>query len=193
MIPVSPVPEPAQFDAKCRQPGAAWLASHPEAERPHDYWSQFRADLAAGFSDRCGYSAMHEPCGTIDHFASVRDSPALAYEWKNYRYAAQWLNSSKKKQAVLDPFLLEDGWFELQLPSLQLLATDRIPPALRPLVEQMKRSFPIFHDERIMRQRRGWYRMYQEGKLSLAGLHKVAPLIAQAEERRLAQPAQAVR
>jgi recombinational DNA repair ATPase RecF len=35
-------------------------------------------------------------------------------------------------------------------------------------------------------QRPRWYRMYQEGQLSLEGLRKVAPLIAAAEEKRLA-------
>lgn len=191
MIPVSPVPEPVSFDAACRQPGNAWLQRNPGAERPHDYWSAFRADLAAGFGNRCGYSAMYEPSGTIDHYESHRDCPAKTYEWSNYRFAAQWLNSSKKKQRVIDPYVVEDGWFEIQLPSLQLIATDRIPLALRPLVDQMKRSFPIFHDERILKQRRQWYRLYQEGKLSLAGLSEVAPLIAQAEARRLAVSAQA--
>ena len=127
MIPVSPVPEPASFDAACRQPGNAWLQRNPGAERPHDYWSAFRADLAAGFGNRCGYSAMYEPSGTIDHYESHRDCPAKTYEWSNYRFAAQWLNSSKKKQRVIDPYVVEDGWFEIQLPSLQLMATDRIP------------------------------------------------------------------
>jgi hypothetical protein len=36
------------------------------------------------------------------------------------------------------------------------------------------------HDERVVRQRREWYRMYQEGELSLDGLFKKAPLVARA-------------
>lgn len=36
------------------------------------------------------------------------------------------------------------------------------------------------HDERVVRQRREWYRMYQEGELTLDGLAKKAPLIAAA-------------
>jgi hypothetical protein len=35
-------------------------------------------------------------------------------------------------------------------------------------------------DERVLRQRREWYRMYQEGELTLEGLEKKAPLIAEA-------------
>ena len=39
------------------------------------------------------------------------------------------------------------------------------------------------HDERVMRQRREWYRMYQCGELSFDGLMNKAPLIAAAVER----------
>ena len=38
-------------------------------------------------------------------------------------------------------------------------------------------------NERVMRQRREWYRMYQCGELTLGGLRKKAPLIAAAVER----------
>ena len=38
-------------------------------------------------------------------------------------------------------------------------------------------------DERVMRQRREWYRMYQCGELSLDGLEGKAPLIAAAIDR----------
>ena len=38
-------------------------------------------------------------------------------------------------------------------------------------------------DERVLRQRREWYRMYQEHELSLESLRKKAPLIARAVER----------
>jgi hypothetical protein len=39
------------------------------------------------------------------------------------------------------------------------------------------------HDERVLRQRREWYRMYQEGKLTLTGLDEMAPLIAVAVKK----------
>jgi hypothetical protein len=50
----------------------------------------------------------------------------------------------------------------------------------------MLRWFPIAHDERILRQRRQWYAMFLERKLSLEGLRRVAPLIAVAVEKALA-------
>lgn len=188
MIPITPVPEPTSFDNDARQPGQSWMLKNPNAQRPYDYWSQFRANLATGFENRCGYSAMLTPDGTVDHYESFKSAPHLAYEWSNYRYAAQWLNSSKKNhQDVLDPYQVGPGWFEIQLPSLQLLTTNHIPVAFQGIVARMMKHFPIVHDERIIRQRRIWYKLYEQEKLTLDGLRDVAPLIAAAEEKRLGQ------
>jgi hypothetical protein len=186
VIPAAPVPEPSGFDERARRPGNAWLAENPHAPRPRDFWSPFRAVLAEGFANRCGFTAMHDLAGTVDHLRSYRTHPALAYEWSNYRYVAAWINSAKKTAEVLDPYVVGDGWFEVLLPSLQLAMTERVPPEHRDLAARTLSVLPIVHDERVMKQRRAWYKMYTEGKLSLEGLRVVAPLIAAAEERRLA-------
>jgi hypothetical protein len=185
VIPVAPVAEPASLDEAARKPGNAWLAQHPGTRRPRDYWSRFRGILAEGFANRCGYSAMHEPVGTVDHFRSYTTDPQLTYEWANYRFASQWLNSSKGSGEVLDPYEIEEGWFEILLPSLQLVLTDKIPPAVRARAEATLKRLPIEHDERIVKQRRRWYQQYQEGKLSLEGLSDNAPLIAAAVRKQL--------
>ena len=52
MIRVQPVPEPADFQEKAAIPGRAWLATHPDATRPEDYWSHFRNELDDGFKKR---------------------------------------------------------------------------------------------------------------------------------------------
>lgn len=189
MIPVNRQvlePEPEDFDAKCRQKGLAWLQRNPQGtrkqKRPTDYWSPFRPVLADRFANLCAYGAMHEPVGTVDHFQPIKADETLAYEWRNYRYASGWLNSSKSKcAAVLDPFDVQPGWFEVLLPSLQLVARkDRIPEALHPLVDETLKRLHLCDDERIVRQRRQWLKMYEEGHLDLAGLQELAPLIAEA-------------
>lgn len=185
MIPVAPVPEPSGFDERGRRPGNAWLLENPGVKRPRDYWSPFRAVLAEGFANRCGYTAMHDLAGTVDHLRSYKTNPELAYEWSNYRYVAAWINSAKKAGEVLDPYEVGEGWFEVLLPSLQLVATDKVPPERREFVERTLKHLPIAHDERVLKQRRCWYKLYTERKLSLAGLREVAPLIAAAEEKRL--------
>ena len=143
-------------------------------------------DIATGFHDLCAYSAMYLSHGTVDHFVSWHEDRLKAYEWDNYCYCADWINSSKRNEPstrLLDPFAVTDGWFEIILPSLQLTVADTVPCRVRPLAEYTIKRLRLVHDERVMRQRREWYRMYQCGELTLVGLKKKAPLIAAAVAR----------
>jgi hypothetical protein len=182
MIPFSPPPEPEHFDAKARQPGNEWLAKNPQAKRPKDYWSEFRNDLADGFKNICAYSVMYLSDGTVDHYLSCKNYRHLAYEWSNYRYAAQWINSSKRTldEEILDPFQVGDDWFKILLPSLQLVVTDKVPLSERKRAEFTLQRLHLQDDERVIRQRQAWYQLYLDGDLTLTGLEKKAPLIARA-------------
>jgi len=176
-------PEPAEFDQKVRQPGNAWLIKNLDSQkRPKDYWSAFKSDLANGFNNLCGYSVMYEPVGTVDHYFCCENHRHLIYEWSNYRFISGWLNSSKGTldNRVLDPFEVGDDWFEIILLSLQLVLTDKVPPAERIRAEFTLKRLHLQKDERIMRQREVWYQMYLNGEITLEGLDKKAPLIARA-------------
>ncbi len=186
MIRFKCVPEPADFGKKANVPGNKWLATHPRARRPKDFWTPFKDELAKGFRMLCAYSAMYEPVGTVDHFTSWHEDRSKAYEWENYRYCAAWINASKQNVPagdLLDPFDVKNGWFELLLPSLQLRVSQTVPAKLRERAEHALDRLHLRNDERIMRQRREWYRMYQCGELSLAGLKGKAPLVAAAIKR----------
>ena len=197
MIPVNRQvlqPEPADFDVKCRQKGLDWLQKNPQgtrkAKRPKNYWSPFRPALADRFSNLCAYGAMHEPVGTVDHFQPVNADETLAYEWHNYRYASGWINSSKNRcAAVLDPFDVKPGWFEVLLPSLQLVARkDLIPEALHPLADETLKRLHLCDAERTVRPRRQWPKLYEQGHLDWAGLQELAPLIAKAVQAQRKTP-----
>ena len=186
MIPVPPVPEPPSFNEKARVPGNRWLAKHPDEKRPRDYWSEFKPQLADGFGDLCAYCAMYEPVGTVDHFVSWHEDRSQAYSWENYRYCAQWINASKGKtpaDKLLDPCTIKDGWFEIHLPSLHLQVSNRVPDVLRERAVYVLERLHLYDDERVLRQRREWYRMFQDGEISLKGLRNKAPLIAAAVTR----------
>lgn len=175
-------PKPQGFSEHVEQRGADWLVKHPKG-RPPAYWSDFRPQLADAFQSLCAYSAMFEPVGTVDHFISVDEDRSKAYDWTNYRYAAAWINSSKaslKSTQLIDPFAVLNTWFEVQLPSMQLILTEEIPAEERPRAEFVLTRLHLGHDERVVRQRREWFRMYQDGELTLDGLAKKAPLIAAA-------------
>ena len=184
MIRFDRIPEPPNFDTRARQPGLKWIRNHPEAKRPPPYWRPFKPELAAGFKQLCAYTAMYEPVGTVDHFVSIDADKSLAYEWNNYRFAASWVNSSKQTaDAILDPFEVEDDWFEILLPSLPLVLSDNIPPEHQARAAYTLERLHLRDDERVLRQRREWYRMYQTGELGLEGLGKKAPLIARAVDK----------
>ncbi len=57
----------------------------------------------------------------------------MIYEWGNYRFASARINAVKKTDddRVLDPFEVGDDWFEILLPSLQMVPTERIPSRRR--------------------------------------------------------------
>ena len=184
MIHFIPPSEPYEFGGKVRQPGTEWLANNPTG-RPRDYWSHCKWALAEGFRNLCAYSAMYEPVGTIDHYRSTNTHRHLAYEWSNYRYASSWINSSKQDAEVLDPFQVEDGWFEIILPSLQLVLTKEVPPEKQQLAQYTLARLHLRDDERVIRQRREWYAMYQRGGFSLEELERKAPLIARAVGKKM--------
>jgi hypothetical protein len=185
MIRVRPAAEPHGFDRACRQRGSAWLADHPGTARPKPFWREFVGDLAEGFKHRCGYSAVMIQNGTVDHFLSWKRNPNLAYEWSNFRYVDGRINAKKHLAdgEVLDPFEVDDDWFEIILPSLQLRLTDRVPRARRERARYTIERLGLSNDEQIVTYRAQWYCQYHCGGLSLDGLHRVAPLIARAIEQ----------
>ena len=192
MISVTPVPEPGGF-AEARRRGIAWAAANPDAERPAPYWRPFRRELREGFQRRCGYTAMYEPAGTVDHFASVKNDRAKAYDWANYRFASAWINSAKKPSGDgqwVDPYEVQVGWFEVQLPDMQLRPGTNVPDHMVAKVAYTLKHLPIQDDERVIDQRREWYDMFKNGELPLAGLARLAPLIADAIRRFNAQRGQ---
>lgn len=82
MIPVNnPIPEPEDFDEKCRKPGNRWLKSniynghYDRSKRPANFWKNFSKLLAQGFSYRCGFLGTYVGQGTVDHWVSCNENP----------------------------------------------------------------------------------------------------------------------
>ena len=104
----------------------------------------------------------------MDHFIPVAELKQTArdreaYEWTNFRYADGPINQKKHKKTVLDPFKVEDNWFEIQLPSLQLVLTAAVPHAQRALAEFTigPAGLGLRDDESVIRYRRAWFEAYQ--------------------------------
>lgn len=185
MIPVAKVPRPSGY-ASINTGGDAWLRANPTAKRPKDLWSPFLPELAEGFAHLCGYAAMLDPTGgTVDHYLSWKNRPDLAYDWSNFRFASNLMNSSKRTAdaTVLDPYLVQSGWFEIILPSLQMRVADKVPAAFKALAEFTLKRLKLGDGEKVIRWRRHYYARYETGQLTLEGLRVFAPLVADAAER----------
>jgi len=192
MIPVAnPIPEPASFDTECRQKGNAWLVDkrlageNPKTSQFPNYWAQYEDDLATAFHQRCGWWAMWIAEGNVEHFLSRKNRPDLSYEWSNYRFIAGSVNGSKRNHddKVLDPFVVQDGWFEVLLPSMQLVMTARVPADLVTKAEFNLNKLKLRNGTKVVRCRKRWYQQFKDGKLTMAGLLSNAPLVAEAVQK----------
>ena len=186
MIPVAKVKKPNDFDVKVKVPGDQWLQDNAKATRPKALWMPYTKTLADGFVGLCGYAAMFDATGgTVDHYLSFKKHPKKAYDWSNYRFASATLNSSKRNadDTVLDPYEVKAGWFEIELPSLQMRVTAAVPAAFRAKAEFTLKRLGLRDGERVIRWRQSWYALFLSGDLTLEGLRKMAPLIAQAVDR----------
>ncbi len=121
MIPVDPQPEPTDFAHRVREPGREFLAvvSQPTTEQwqGKEYWQRVLPDMRIAYNGICAYCARWIPHSTgrhsIDHFIPKSVESLLAYEWRNFRYVSARFNSRKGTRSILDPFLLNEGWFIL--------------------------------------------------------------------------------
>jgi hypothetical protein len=177
-------------------PGKRWLAANNE-QRPRPYWREVQTDLANAFHLRCAYTAMWlNYSGTLDHFVSIDEDRSKAYDWDNFRYCDGRFNSKKRStrsHELLDPLCVEDGWFELSLPDLQLHITTLCPEHLRNQAEFMLEKLGLRNGEPVMRSREAYLRIYQEhGESALPIIERLAPLVARAIRKDLERRAAAV-
>jgi hypothetical protein len=186
------IPEPARFDEVVRKPGNGWLEGNPDAmpKALPDYWIQCLPDLAAGFHDLCGYSAMWTSRPTVDHYLSKssREGRSRSYEWDNYRLADSFMNAVKGTwdRRILDPFEVANDWFEIRLPHLELVAVEeRIPRERLDDARFTLKQLGLGDSEEILELRRAWYKGFTDGDVTLAWLEQHAPLVAKAVARRL--------
>jgi hypothetical protein len=186
MIAVEEPDEPATFHLQCRQPGNAWLAANADGDPPSRFWRPFLMDLCRGFKNRCGYSAMWDLNGTVDHYLSRENRRDLAFEWTNFRYIAGWLNSSKQTldQDVLDPFQVNNDWFEIVLPTLVMQLTPCVPKRIRPVAEFTLTRLHLADGDRVYEQRKIYYfDEFIAKNRSVAWLEDYAPILATAVRR----------
>lgn len=139
--------------------------------------------MGEAFDYICCYTAVYVPNGEADHFTpwkAVRGTPRahLAYQWANIRYADGWINASKGADPLPDPFVVQDDWFELHLPSLELRATAHVPVDQQVAVDHLLKR--VGSDARVLKVRRRYLSQYLDGVRSIELVDREAPLLGRA-------------
>jgi len=196
MIPVEKQPAPNKFAERVTVKAKTFLAgsTSPGAREINSrpYWRDALQDLHKSYGRVCAYSALWCPLdmATVDHFIPINAlifiNPALAYDWENFRLASRSMNSEKHKfQDVVDPFLVEPGWFIMDFPSLMIRSGTDLSPEDREKVEASIRRLKLNEKEKYIEYRREFLKDYCElcrGSAgitpALAHLEKKAPFIA---------------
>lgn len=190
-MPITLQPEPVDFVQRVRDPGQAFLStkSHPRGSewKNKEYWQAVIDDMYEAYSGICAYCcewiAPTTGDPTIDHFVPKSIEPQKAYEWSNFRLACLRFNRWKQDhQDVLDPFTLGTGWFQLQLPSLQVLPNPELPLEDSSRVISTIKRLRLNHTLCINSRKR-WVVSLIRGKINFIFLKENAPFIAYELER----------
>ncbi len=180
MIHVEPQPEPPDFDSKVRQPGQSDLASSEGELRPH--WQHCALQLWHAYQGVCAYSSLYIPLGTgarsVDHLLPKSKHRDLAYEWSNYRLACLRMNARKNAlERVLDPFEVQDGWFALELSTLQVIPAEGLPEDLRQRVEETIELLDL-NDDEFIQARAAYYAVFQSREVQFSYIQRRFPFLA---------------
>lgn len=205
MIRVAPADEPADFDARVREPGRRALREldgaddapqRPGPKRRHvpELWTRALPDMRRLYRRTCAYLALYIHRGTgrdtVDHFVPWRADPTRhAFEWSNLRYASLDVNRLKGTRRVLDPFELQDEWLALNLATFEIEARDGIPPID---ADVWANTLKILNEPTFCDARRWYHERYFGRKLDAfdpdeampwATLQREAPFVAREIER----------
>jgi hypothetical protein len=149
----------------------------------HAYWRRALKQLHGSYSGICAYTCHWIPFdtgfSTVEHFRPKETTPRLAYEWSNYRLVCGTLNGRKGSHGdVLDPFLVEDGWFVLDFPSLLVKPASGLSAQRRRRVERTISRLKLNDDETCVQARFRWVMDYRNDLIAWPALQRDAPFIA---------------
>jgi hypothetical protein len=207
LIRVQPAPEPGGFDAAVREPGlralAEFVGERPKVprkggrsftkvarrreeippERLPSYWTRALDDLMQAYQRVCAYACfrIHPVTGarSVDHMAPKSRAWDRVYEWGNYRLVCSLLNARKRDFIdLMDPFEVQDAWFELEPVGFQVVPAEHLDPGLVrridvTLNERLGLNAKRFRDAR----ERDWLN-YVHGRISYGVLIEESPFVA---------------
>jgi uncharacterized protein (TIGR02646 family) len=160
MIPISPQPEPPEFDARVRQPGIAWLRKKqlpltgtvPSGIELYPYWRTSIQNLHRAYQGVCAYICVYiEPVvgsSTVDHFLAKSQAIEHAYEWNNYRLACAKMNSYKGVvDTLLDPMFLASETFYIEFVTGRVYPNPSMSPSVLAQAEHTLNTLRLNDEE----------------------------------------------
>jgi hypothetical protein len=184
VIPIAPQPEPLEFDLQVRQPGLHFLATNPSPSSNdwEAHWSRAIPWLIEGYKHICAYSCLriyrdaNDP--TVDHYLPKSKYPTLAYEWANFRLCTLRMNRRKwNHEDVLDPFIIQPGWFVLDFQTVLIKPNTTLDDGLRNRVKATIERLKLNHEQDIQ-ARLSRIQDYIQGHYTFDHLRTEAPFIA---------------
>jgi hypothetical protein len=124
----------------------------------------------------------------VEHFRPKDVYPAEAYEWNNYRLVCATLNGRKGvHEDVLDPFLIQNGWFIMDFPSMLVTPSGDLSLADRQRVQVTIDRLGLNDEGTCLKSRVKWLRDYCTNDISFDYLRNNAPfIVAELERQNLA-------
>lgn len=149
----------------------------------HEEWRNCLADLHDSYGGICAYSCHWIPYDTgfysVDHFKPKDDYPNEAYEWKNYRLACGRINGKKGKYVdILDPFVIQDGWFQIRFSSLLVTPSSDLDDATKDKVQKTIDRLGINEEGTCLKNRRRYLMGYCTEIYPFTHLQTEAPFLA---------------
>lgn len=185
MIRVAKQPKPKRFDELVADPGTKFLevTPHPTQKqwKGHDYWNRVSDELHNSYKQICAYSCHWVPASggrTCDHFIAKSVDPRKAYDWSNYRLCFSFLNGRKGTKAALDPFCVQDDWFEIRFPSLLVRPRIGLDAGRAAEVETTIKTFGLNDEVTCLKDRREWLKGYCLLHNNIEYLETKAPFLA---------------
>ena len=128
----------------------------------------------------CAYCCSYTIKGnwSVDHFIPKSLHPKGAYEWDNFRFARDRLNNYKDNyQDVLDPFILSEGWFQLDFSSFLLKPNPSLVPLALNEVWATINRLHLNLDNDYVNERTEVIRRYCKGEITFDYIETNYPFI----------------
>jgi len=115
----------------------------------------------------------------LDHFLPKSVRPDRAFEWDNFRLALHRMNRNKGDRTdVIDPFLVQPGWFVLDMPSCLIRAGKGLTAEQEQRVDTTIAVLKLNDDDSLVQDRCDVMLMFAQGDVGLPFLEKRYPFLA---------------